>query len=290
VSQGLHALIDGELFLPASWNPGEAQINELRKQCGIPDGVRHRTKAAMSLGQLRRALSNTIGGQWVTADEHYGGTPWWRNAVAAMDLYYVVEIPRNTYGWIRKPCWKLPLSRSKTGRPVKRRVASPAPHWVEQLADEIDQVWQAYRVHETQKGPEIWEFKESAFYATVSRQACAQGPLRLLVGRNPLTGEIKYFLSNAPLRYSLDQLVSVAFSRWRVERCFEDCKGELGMNHAEIRSWRGLSRHYILTAVNYFFLVMLRRDWGKKSRPGSDHQPAERRNPALGSGPNGRPA
>ncbi len=49
----------------------------------------------------------------------------------------------------------------------------------------------------------------------------------------------------------------VAFSRWRIERCFQDCKTELGMNHAELRTYTGLHRHFILTAINYFFL----RDW-----------------------------
>jgi SRSO17 transposase len=34
----------------------------------------------------------------------------------------------------------------------------------------------------------------------------------------------------------------VAFSRWRVERCFEDQKTELGFDHFEGRSYRGLIR------------------------------------------------
>ena len=290
VGQGVHALIDGELFLPPSWNPGQPQADKRRKRCAIPDHVRHRTKAAISMGQLRRALGNGMSGQWVSADEHYGGTPWWRNEVAALGLYYVVEIPRSTYGWTKKPVWALPRHRAKTGRPLKRQVPSSAPRRVEHLADKLAQPWKAWRVHDTQKGSEVWEFIETAFYATVAGQARSQGPLRLLVGRHALTGEIKYFLSNAPPRHKLSQLVSVAFSRWRVERCFQDCKGELGMNHAEIRSWRGLSRHYILTAVNYFFLVLLRREWGEKSGPGSDDQPAQRRDSTTGSNRGRRPA
>ena len=49
-------------------------------------------------------------------------------------------------------------------------------------------------------------------------------------------------------------VVRVAFSRWQVERCFQDCKTELGLNHAELRNYRGLHRHLILTAINYYFL------------------------------------
>ena len=79
--------------------------------------------------------------------------------------------------------------------------------------------------------------------------------LWLLVGRNVLMGEIKYFLSNAPENNRMESLIYVAFSRWRVERCFQDCKTELGLNHAELRTYDGISRHLILTAVNYYFSI-----------------------------------
>jgi len=50
-------------------------------------------------------------------------------------------------------------------------------------------------------------------------------------------------------------LLLVGFSRWRVERCFEDSKGEVGMDHYEGRRYVGLKRHLILSAVSYLFLV-----------------------------------
>lgn len=79
----------------------------------------------------------------------------------------------------------------------------------------------------------------------------------MLVARNVRTNEVKFFLSNADHCMKIRQLMRVAFSRWRIERCFQDCKTELGMNHAELRTYIGLHRHYILTAINYFFL----QDW-----------------------------
>jgi SRSO17 transposase len=60
----------------------------------------------------------------------------------------------------------------------------------------------------------------------------------------------------------------VAFSRWRVERCFEDQKQEVGLDQWEGRHWLGLKRHLILTSVSYLFLVRVREQVrGKKSRP-----------------------
>ncbi len=49
--------------------------------------------------------------------------------------------------------------------------------------------------------------------------------LHLVVARNAMNPEeIKFFLSNAAEETAVQTLLLVAFSRWRVERCFEDQK------------------------------------------------------------------
>lgn len=52
----------------------------------------------------------------------------------------------------------------------------------------------------------------------------------------------------------MSELLLVAFSRWRIERCFEDQKGEVGLDHYEGRRYRGMKRHYIITMLSYLFL------------------------------------
>ena len=58
----------------------------------------------------------------------------------------------------------------------------------------------------------------------------------------------------------------VAFSRWRVERCFEDHKSEIGMDQFKGRRYLGLKRHLILSAVSYLFLARVRQEWAKRKR------------------------
>jgi SRSO17 transposase len=72
---------------------------------------------------------------------------------------------------------------------------------------------------------------------------------------NPLTDEKKYFLSNAPANTPRKKLLQVAFSRWPIERRFEDQKGEVGLSHWEGRTWMGLQRHLVLSSVSHFFLA-----------------------------------
>ena len=66
--------------------------------------------------------------------------------------------------------------------------------------------------------------------------------------------EIKYFVSNmtAGPGVSLEWMLWVAFSRWPVERCFELAKRNLGMDHFEIRSWRGIHRHLYVSQLSRF--------------------------------------
>jgi SRSO17 transposase len=40
---------------------------------------------------------------------------------------------------------------------------------------------------------------------------------------------VEYFLSNASVETPVGDLPRVGFSRWRIERCFEDGKSEPGL-------------------------------------------------------------
>ena len=64
------------------------------------------------------------------------------------------------------------------------------------------------------------------------------------VARNAVNPEeVKYFISKAPLETPVETLLRVAFSRWRIEHCYEDQKGVVGLDHYEGRRYLGLKRH-----------------------------------------------
>lgn len=273
--RGFHALLDGTLFLPESWNanPADPAVNARRRRAAIPAEVGHESKPALALQQLRRAKANGVPGRWVTADEGYGGKPWWRAAVAQEGYWYVVEVPKNVQGWVRAPEPRARPCQGR-GRPPKARPAA-APRTVETVRHSPwgwrFRPWLRFRVHDTQKGPEVWEVRAGRFWEHGEHAPRAsQG---LLIARNVRTGEVKYFLSNAPEDTLLRTLVRVAFSRWHVERCFQDCKTELGLNHAELRNYKGLQRHLILTAINYYFFQDQVQTWRGGKGGGFDGEP-----------------
>lgn len=252
-----HALLDGELFLPECWNPNpdDPLVARKRERAEIPDKVVHESKAAMALMQLERAVRNGVPGRWASADENYGGKPWWRWAVDDIKLHYVVEVPKSTQGWTGKACPERPARTVEGVLEVDLRRKK----------------WVQFCTHDTQKGAEVWDVKAARFWE--QSENAPDKAQWLIVARNVRTEEVKYFLSNAPEDTLLRTLVRVAFSRWHVERCFQDCKTELGMNHAEIRTYKGLHRHLTLTAVNYYFLQDEVQESRDKKNDGVDREP-----------------
>jgi SRSO17 transposase len=269
-----HCLIDGELFLPEGWD----QDRERCREAGIPDSVVYRSKWRIALELYDRAIEKGLHFDWLTFDEGYGSKPEFLREVSARQQRYVAEVPRTFTGWLKEPrVVTRPYRRGGRGRGRKvPRLASgsrPARGVETLLKDRVlrDQPWQPWRVKDGEKGPMVWECKHT-FITVKDEQGLPGQRLHLIIARNVLDPkEIKFFVSNAPLATGIGALLLVAFSRWRVERCFQDDKSEIGLDQYEGRRYLGLKRHLVLSAVSYLFLAKVRQEWGEK--PGVDGVP-----------------
>lgn len=127
------------------------------------------------------------------------------------------------------------------------------------LAVYVDgQPWERYRVKDGEKGPMVWEAKHAMLICPGGDGLPAE-TLHLLVASHVLDeDEVKFFVSNAPKDTTVETLLLVGFSRWRVERCFEDQKQEISLDAWEGRRYIGLKRHLILSSVSYLFLARTR--------------------------------
>jgi SRSO17 transposase len=270
-----HCLLDSALYLPRGWDAD-------RKRCraaGIPDGLTYRPKWEMALELYDRAVANGVRFAWLTFDEGYGGKPGLLRGLRRRRQRYVAEVPCTFSGWLHLP----------TLTDAGRWAGEPARAVEQLLASDpllAGQPWVAYRVKEGHKGPMVWEAKHAVLYP--KREDGDPGwPLHLLVARYALDrAEVKYFVSNAPPGAAVETLLLVAFSRWRVERCFEDSKTELGFDHFEGRSYVGLMRHQRLVALAHLFCARVCERWGEKC-PRPDGVPgavgAERVGPVVGA-------
>ena len=265
---GFHCLLDGALYLPQSW----AEDEERCQAAGMPEGLGYRPKWQLALELYDRARGNGVELAWVTFDEGYGSKPPFLRALEERGQRFVGEVPRTFTGWICPPRVTWRHFQRARGRPrqTPRRVAGSRPaRTVEAMVRSTPalrtQPWQGWRVKDGTKGPMVWEVKHALFYPPDERGLPAAQPLHLVVTRNPLEPKaLKFFVSNAPADTPVAALLLAGFSRWHVERCFEDGKGEIGLDHYEGRLYRGLKRHLAVSAVSYLFLARVREQWAEQ--------------------------
>jgi len=279
-----HCLLDGELFLPQCWAEDRGRC----RAAGIPDHVEYRPKWQIALEQYDRAVAGGIVFQWLTFDEGYGGKTPFLGELDHRGQWFVAEIPKSITGWIDEPRLKRWAPSAEGGRPCNTSwvVAGEPARSVEHLLANhpllCDQAWKPYYVKDGEKGPVVWEAKH-VHLIRPGEDGLPEFRWHLLIVRNPLDHtEIKYFLSNTPYDTPVQTLLLVAFSRWRVERCFEDYKGELGFDQWEGRRWLGLQRHLILSCVSYLFLARVRQRLGEKNT-GTHGLPSPRGRRSVGA-------
>jgi SRSO17 transposase len=253
------------------------QRSRAPKKTYVPDDVEFRTKPQIALDQIERALSNGVRVCAWTFDALYGRDGKFLQGLESRGQMFVGAIPSDFHGWLEKPqVLRRPAKKpGKQGRPKKyprlarRRPSCEVRNLCVYAPVFREQSWQRYRLKDTDKGPEVWEVKWAVFW----RKDQAGLPTRrhcLIVARNVLTGELKYFLSNRmpgernPVTgqyVTLRGLLRVAFGRWSIESCFREAQEELGMDHYEVRGWRCLHRHFYVSQLSHLFCATVRQEY-----------------------------
>ncbi len=252
------------LYLPREWADDEAR----RHKTGVPPEVRFATKPQIALQQLEALLAAGAPRHCVLADAGYGVDTAFRLRLSEMGLPYMVGITSAVVVW---PPGVEPLPvqpYSGKGRPpvMPRRTPRRQPMSVKALAKTLAPgMWQTISWREGTN-----KTLSSRFAALRVRRAGGNsGRARLqpqewlLIEWPTDQGEpMKYWLSTLPEDAAINDLVSAAHLRWRIERDYQDLKQELGLGHYEGRGWRGFHHHASLCIAAYGFLMAQRLSAG----------------------------
>ena len=223
------ALVDKRLYLPGSWTSDPRRC----AAAGVPEERRsYRSKTELALG-----------------------------------MRYVLDIPGSTPVWPLEPAWTSPEYQG-FGRPRKPKLRDGQRRTMEQRSVELpDKDWREITVAEGSQGPRTYRF--SAQRVRVTRKGKPGEEIWALYRRNLDGSEARYYLSNASKDTTLENLVYVGGSRWRIETEFETEKGDVGLDEYETRSWAGWHHHIAMCLLGGAFLLGLQQDWGEKDAP--DH-------------------
>jgi SRSO17 transposase len=271
------APLDCDLYLPEdSWDKDRGRC----RAAHVPDHVVYASKWLLALGQVKRAMANGVRFDWLTFDEGYGGKPEFLSGLEALGLLYVCEVPRSL------PCFpKIPKYRSLQ-RPFAAQRADTAARYSKPFKG---RPWQKVKLARKTLADQVWEVRAAQVYLSRDRRPTDR-TYWLIVARNGRTGEVKYFVSNAPPRTALLTLMKVAFTRAGVEHVLRLAKSEVGFGHFEGRSYRGLMRHMTLCQLVLLFAAeQTGRLRGEKPRGDdrADRAGAERAVPRVAGAPLG---
>jgi len=231
-SKAGHSLVDRELYLPKSWT----QDRERCRAADVPEEVVFATKPELAARMLWRTLDAGLGAKWVTGDTVYGSHRPLRQGLQSRNQAYALAVS----------CQEQVEVEGERKR-------------VDRIADgfEPDQ-WQRISVGDGSKGPR--EFDWARIELAKPEQEGWENWLvvrrSLVEGEKP--AERAYVVVFAPTGTRLSQMATAIGTRWSVEQCFEEGKGEVGLDQYEVRSWQGWYRHMTLSMFAHAFLTVLR--------------------------------
>lgn len=222
------AFIDRALYLPEEW----CADHERRRAAGIPESVAFATKGELAQVMLQRAFTANVAAPWVVGDTVYGGDEL-RRWLDQQLQRYVVAVPCTHGIWTR-------------GTQVEAQVLAgqlPAHAWTQLSAGAGSQ------------GPRWYDW--ACLVLPYEHQA---GWQHWLLVRRSLSNPTAYayYRVAAPRDTSVQEMVRVAGMRWAIEVGFEQAKGEVGLDHYEVRSWTAWHRHSTLALLAHAFLEVTR--------------------------------
>jgi SRSO17 transposase len=235
-----HLLLDRELYLPQSWMDDPVRCREAH----VPEEVTFATKPELARRMLQRMVHASLPVAWVTGDTVYG---------SAQSLRADLETRLQAYA-LAVPC-----KEHVDAQGTRKRV----DHVARELAREE---WQVLSAGAGSKGPRLFAWARVELAAPE-----ANGWRRWLLMRCSLeegvkSAEMAYILVFAPAGTSLGTMVEAFGTRWTVEQCLGEAKGEVGLDEYEVRTFHGWFRHITLSMVALAFLAALRANGEEYAR------------------------
>jgi SRSO17 transposase len=249
-SQHGHTFIDRALYLPEEW----VADRERCRRAGVPEDVAFTSKPNQAWQMLRRAVEHDVPFAWVTADTIYGDYRRMRLWLEDLPKRYVLAVSA-------KETVILPSARELRVKELLETLPTEG--------------WERLSAGEGAKGPRWYEWLRVPLMAPLTH-----GWARWLLVRRSLAepSELATYVCFAPATTALATLVKVAGHRWTIESCFEEAKGEVGLDEYEVRSWTGWHRHVTLSCLAHAFLAVVRSQ-------ASDEQPSPEKGGPWGQPP-----
>jgi SRSO17 transposase len=251
-----HTLLDRQLFLPLEW----ANDPQRRQKTHVPAKVVYQETWRIALNVLQRCQE--VPHAWVTADDEFGRVQDFRAELRQREERYLVDVPADTL--IRDLEAEPPQQQRRCGS-LPKMPFETVSHWAMRQPKNR---WQQIEVRAGEKG--VVQVEAMTVRVQTQYRRRRSGPEERLVVRRDLQaegkGKLSYHLSNAVSGVSLEELVRAKGKHQQIEQMLQEGKGEVGLDHYEVRSWVGWHHHMTLSLLALLFLALERgRVGGEKT-------------------------
>ena len=252
-NEKLCSLVGTELFLPEVWTKEKQRCDE----AGVPElDQKFQTKPELALKLVNQAIDSGIEFDFIAGDGLYGHNAELTRALDALDQFYVLDVHKDELIFLTEPTFSIPERKGNRGKfPTKIQPdieAIQLQNYIKLLADKD---FSTEQIRKTAKG---WKFVK-VHTATVwhwdgkEEKACKR---TLVITKSAKT---KYSFSNGDKeKYTNKEWAYFQCSRYWVERCFDDCKNELGMSGYQVTGWLAWQHHKALVMMASLYILTLK--------------------------------
>lgn len=247
------SLINTRLFLPTSWTDNKSRC----KKAGVPkERMTHKKKTELALEISDSARLNNLSHKWIGADAFYGEDPAFLRALDKAGETFLVDVHCDQTIFLQDPKPYVPRRPSAKGRkPTQLKTGiqhTTVAHWA---SSQSDDAWQEIVLRNGTKGPIkvhvlhkrvwLWNRKEKQAHCW-----------HLIVRREDGSkNKLKYSISNASEKISIERLAFMQGQRYFVERAIEDAKSSAGLADYQVRPWTGWHHHMAMVMLAMLFML-----------------------------------
>ena len=262
-----YSLLDKRLYVPEKWFSED--FENRRSNCEMPQDLKFKTKPQLAVEMVHDICNkNKLPFSYVVSDSLYGNSSEFVDALDEInEITYFLAVHSDTRCWMSQPRVKEKhyTYRGETRTKMILDKKQPPPMRMEEMAKQTNPYqWYRFKVSEGTKGPIVYEFTKKR--VVLSNNGLPSRRVWLIIKRtvaeNP---EYSFYISNAQKSVRLRTFAWLSGLRWAIEQCFEEAKSVVGMDHYEVRKFKGWHHHMLVCMLAHFFLWHLKIALGKKS-------------------------
>jgi len=224
-----YTMLDRRLYLPKEW----VEDKERCQAAGVPEEVQFQTKPQIALEMIQEAVKAGVPFTWVTGDSVYGDFRDIRMWLESQGKRYVFCVSGKEYVWIGL----------KQYRVSSLLESLPVEGWMRESAGAGS------------KGERLYDW----LLLRLNPPPIAGWTRHLLVRRSIDKPDVlRAYVCCAPEDTPMQTMIRIAGTRWTVETCFAESKGQVGLDQYEVRSYAGWYKHITLACLAHALLTVLK--------------------------------